>query len=378
MATNVRIPMRVISIIALLAAATATFAQEVAAQPANQKAALDAAFALVKDAVAKGDVPGAVALVAHRGRIVREEAYGLADVEQKIPFTPRTLCWIASITKPVTVAAAMKLVEAGKLRLDDTVESHLPEFKELKDKEGRHQSVTIRQLMCHTSGIQSSPPTRPDFFFEQGWLARKISDIAPLIAQTPLLFEPGSRVQYSNAAPYVLARVIEVKSGQPFHEFVRQAVLGPAGMADTHFIIPPSEAQRVAVVYRDTRDKRVEFFRFDPAWSVTMTLPDGGLFSSPREVQKFLQVFLDNSGKVLSRDSVKAMSTEQAAGWGLGWGLEKDGLFHHSGSSGTSAWADPATGVSGVLFFQLQNNEKIAPLQASFRKAVRAAFATPW
>jgi hypothetical protein len=67
----------------------------------------------------------------------------------------------------------------------------------------------------------------------------------------------------------------------------------------------------------------------------------------------------------------------EVPGWGLGWGLEKDGLFHHSGSSGTSAWADPKTGVIGVLFFQLQNNEKTNPLQASFRQAVRAAYAQP-
>jgi len=228
--------------------------------------------------------------------------------------------------------------------------------------------------MSHTSGIQSSPPTRPDFFFAPVWLERKLSEIPPAIAKTPLVFEPGSRVQYSNAAPYVLGRIIELQNGRPFHEYVREAVLEPAGMRDSHFILPPAEARRVAVVYRDTRGERVTFFRFDPEWKVTMTLPDGGLFSSPREIQKFLQVFLDDDGRVLSRESVKAMRTEQAAGWGLGWGLEADGLFHHSGSSGTSAWADPKTGVIGILFFQLQNNEKIAPLQAAFRKAVREAY----
>src|SRR6185436_9635836 len=106
---------------------------------------------------------------------------------------------------------------------------------------------------------------------------------------------------------------------------------------------------------------------------VTMTLPDGGLFSSPREIAKFLQVFLNDDGKVLSHDSVKAMRTQQAPGWGLGWQLEADGLFSHSGSSGTSAWADPKTGVVGVLFFQLQNSEKINPLQTRFRQAVREA-----
>jgi CubicO group peptidase (beta-lactamase class C family) len=70
------------------------------------------------------------------------------------------------------------------------------------------------------------------------------------------------------------------------------------------------------------------------------------------------------------------MLTRQSQGWGLGWGLEQDGVFHHSGSSGTTAWADPKTGVVGVLFFQLQNQRKIDPVQAEFRKAVRNAFET--
>jgi CubicO group peptidase (beta-lactamase class C family) len=339
-------------------------------------ARLDAAFKVVQEAVANGEVPGAVALVSHKGQVVREEAYGLCDLEMQRPFTARTICWIASITKPVTVAAAMKLVEEGQLALDDPIERYLPEFKEQKDKDGRHHVITIRQLMSHTSGIQANPPTRPSFFFAQEFLGRKIEEIAGEIAKTTIGFEPGSKVQYSNAAPYVLGRIIELQAKRPFHEYVQQVILEPAGMRDTYFIIPPTEAERVAVVYRDARGERVTFFRFDPGWKVSMTLPDGGLFSSPREVAKFLQIFLDGDGKVLSRESVKAMRSEQAAGWGLGWALEADGLFTHTGSSGVSAWADPKTGVVGVLFCQVQNPQKVDPLQARFRKAVREAFAT--
>ena len=229
--------------------------------------------------------------------------------------------------------------------------------------------------MSHTSGIQANPPTRPSFFFEQEWLGRKIADIASEIAKTTIEFEPGSQVRYSNAAPYVLARIIELRANRPFHEYVQQAILEPAGMRDTYFIIPPSEAQRVAVVYRNARGERVTFFKFDPTWKVVMTLPDGGLFSSPREIAKFLQVFLADDGQVLSQASVKSMRTMQAPGWGLGWALEEGGLFTHSGSSGTSAWADPETGVIGILFCQLQNTDKVSPLQARFRRAVRDAYA---
>jgi len=141
-------------------------------------APLEAAFKVVQEAVANGAAPGAVALVAHNGQVVREEAYGLCDLEKQTLFTARTICWIASITKPVTVAAAMKLVEEGRLGLDDPIEKYLPEFKEQKDKEGRHHAITIRQLMSHTSGIQANPPTRPSFFFAQEFLGRRIEEIA--------------------------------------------------------------------------------------------------------------------------------------------------------------------------------------------------------
>jgi CubicO group peptidase (beta-lactamase class C family) len=358
----------------LIAASGAVLGQASASGPDELlNSSLNEAFATVQRAVAEENIPGAIALVAHRGKIVREVAFGVCDVAHNTPMTPRTLCWIASITKPVTAAAAMKLVESGQLALDDSVEKYLPEFAEQMDREGKHHAVTIRQLMSHTSGIQANPPSRPSLFFAQEWLGRRLAEIPPLIVATPLQFEPGSQVRYSNAAPYVLGRIVELQSGRPFHEFVEQSIFQPAGMNDTYFIVPPADAPRVAVVYRDAQGGRVEFCRYDPAWRVTMTMPDGGLFSYPREILKFMQIFLDDDGRVLSRGSVQAMRTRQAAGWGLGFALEDDGLFHHFGSSGTSAWADPRTGIVGILCFQLQNPAKTDPIQARFRSAVRAA-----
>jgi CubicO group peptidase (beta-lactamase class C family) len=357
-----------VAAVLVLAAATST-----AAEPGAER--LETAFGDVRKAVTDGEVPGAAALIAQRGKVLRHEALGLCDVEQKRLFTTDTLCWIASITKPVTVATAMKLVEQGKLGLDDAIEDYLPEFKQQVDKSGEHHRVTIRQLMSHTSGILANPPSRPSFFFSQEWLGREIAEIPPLIAKTPLEFTPGSKVLYSNAAPYVLARIIELRSGMKFHAFVQQAILDPAGMKDTYFIIPRSEANRVAVVYRETPTERVTFFRFDPTWDVKMTLPDGGLFSHPSDIRKFVQLFLDDDGSVLSHETVKVMLTPQAAGWGLGWAIDDDGVFSHTGSSGTAAFADPKTGVIGILFCQIQNPKMVDPLQARFKQAVRAAFA---
>ncbi len=338
---------------------------------------LDPAFDLIHSAVAEKKVPGAIGIVAQHGRVLREEAHGHSDVQHLQPMTTRTLCWIASITKPVTAAAAMKLVEDGKLSLDDPVDKYLPRFKDQLAPDGKHYPVTIRQLMSHSSGIQPSPPLRPSFFFEADWYARDIDEIARAIAETPLQFKPGSRVRYSNAAPYVLARIIELRSGMRYDRFVRTQILNPLNMHDTFFAPPRSEAGRMAEVLR-REDGRPDstFFRFDPTWRINMAMPDGGLFSTPADVVKFTQMFVRNDGRVLSKASVQTMLTEQSPGWGLGWALNEDGSFYHTGSSGTLTWGDPQTGVAGALFCQIQDYKTKAheslKLRHGFRDAVNA------
>ncbi|QDU92618.1 serine hydrolase domain-containing protein [Lignipirellula cremea] len=348
----------------------------------GQATDLDVAFGVIKAAVADKKVPGAIGLVSQHGRILREEAHGHSDTRLQRRMTPRTLCWIASITKPVTVAAAMKLVDAGQLALDDPVEKYLPDFKKQTGPGGKHYPITIRQLMSHSSGIQSNPPLRPAFFFEADWYARDIDEVVHELAKTRLLFEPGARVAYSNAAPYLLARIIELRAGMRYDRFVQTAILDPLEMRDTYFAPPRSVASRMAEVVRreDDRDDTV-FFRFDPAWQIKMAMPDGGLFSTPADVVKFTQMFIRNDGKVLSQESVRTMLTEQASGWGLGWALNQDGSFYHTGSSGTLTWGNPHTGVAGALFCQIQDyktkGHESLKLRDQFREAVDTATKSP-
>jgi CubicO group peptidase (beta-lactamase class C family) len=344
-----------------------------------RKASLDQAFGLIREAVEKGEVPGAIALVARRGKILRQEACGLRDIENQLPFRTNTLCWIASITKPVTVAAVMTLVDAGKLALDDAVEKYLPEFKEQVDTNSVHHAMTIRHLMSHTSGLVPNPPTRRSGWpiggpLDDRWLEQKLPEIVKTIAQSQLRFKPGSKFEYSNSALFVLGRIIESISGTPYSDYTRAKILNPLRMNDTYYAPLPPETNRVAVIYARRDGKRETIYRYNPSVKISNTAPDGGLFSYPSQFVPFLQMFLMNDGRVLSREAVAEMLRPEPHGWGLGWSLSA-GLFLHEGSSGTIAWADPATGVIGILFMQYRDqNKSDERLRQAFRDAVIEAF----
>ncbi|HYV32806.1 MAG TPA: serine hydrolase, partial [Candidatus Binatia bacterium] len=142
---------------------------------------------------------------------------------------------------------------------------------------------------------------------------------------------------------------------------------------DTYYAPPTGEANRVAKIYARRDGKRETIFHFNPAVKISNTAPDGGLFSYPAQFVSFLQMFLNNDGHLLSRRAVTDMLTPQPHGWGLGWSLP-DGAFLHEGSSGTVAWADPKTGVIGMLFLQYRDrDESDLRLRQNFRRAVGEA-----
>jgi len=274
----------------------------------------------------------------------------------------------------------MTLVDAKKLALDDPVEQYLPEFREQTDTNGLHHPFTIRHLMSHTSGLVPNPPTRRSGWpiggpLDDSWLQQKLPQIVRTIARSQLRFKPGSQFEYSNSALFVLGRVIEVVSGKPYAAYVKAKILEPLGMTDTYYAPPVSQAKRIATIYAQRDGKRETLFRFNPAVKIVNAAPDGGLFSYPAQLVPFLGMFLDKNSHVLSRWAVSEMLKEQPHGWGLGWALP-EGLFLHEGSSGTVAWADPKTGVIGILFLQYRDqNNTDAQLRNQFRQAVQRTFA---
>lgn len=336
---------------------------------------LEPALRILEQAVEQERIPGASVLVMRHGEVVVARSYGRCDLNPRRPFQGDTICWIASLTKPVTATAAMVLVEQGKLGLDVPIETYIPEFKGIKTEDGQPATITVRQLMSHSSGIAAGVPLRPSFFFTQSWYDRSLAEVAAAIAKRPLLFKPGKKSRYSNAAPYVLGRIIELQSGQPFGEFVRRHVLGKLGMNDTGFDVPPEKVDRVAVVYRREKQGPVVYCRYDRDWDVKMCMPDGGLFSTTADMARFANAFLMGGKGMVSPDTVRTMLSPQSEEYGLGWILDREGQFSHWGSSGTLVWADTRTGVVGVLFAQLQDIPTLNEIHAQFRDAVTQAFA---
>lgn len=338
---------------------------------------IDDAMQIVERAVQDGSIPGASVLIMQHGQVVQQRSFGVRQIEPGRPFQSDTICWIASLTKPITATAAMKLVEDGKLKLDRPIEEYLPVCAQLAAKDGRKHSVTIRQLMSHSSGIPASVPLRPRYFFSQQWFDRGLPEVVDAIAKRPLDFAPGTKVHYSNAAPYVLGRIIEVSSGQKFDEFVRIEILKPLQMNDTGFAVPADSLGRTATVYRREGEELSVYCRYDPTWTVSMTMPDGGLFSTPMDIARFANSFLESENGVLSQASVKQMLTKQNDSYGLGWILDKEHQFSHWGSSGTLVWADQKSGVVGVFFSQIQDFDLLAQLRERFREAVDMALSAP-
>lgn len=338
---------------------------------------LETGFQIVEQAVSDGSIPGASLLIMQKGKVIDQRAYGVCEIDPDRPFQTDTICWIASLTKPFTATAAMKLVEQGKLQLDEPIEKYLPQFSQISTVAGNRHSITVRQLMSHSSGIPASVPLRDSFFFTQRWYDRSLVEVVDEIAKRPLDFAPGTEVHYSNAAPYVLGRIIEVTSGKTFGEFLLKEIFEPLHLTDTGFFVPAEKLNRSAVVYRRQSNTLSVFCRHDPQWKVRMTMPDGGLFSTPADIAQFANSFLKHGPGVLSQDSVAAMLTAQNADYGLSWILDKENQFSHWGSSGTFVWADQRTEVVGVFFSQIQDYDLLAKLRNRIRDAIDETFVVP-
>lgn len=203
-------------------------------------------------------LPGLITMVARKGKIVHFEKYGNMDVDKPMQF--KTIFSIQSMTKPITSVAVMMLYEEGFFQLDDPVSKFIPEFKDLKvfsnkDKNGIHvvdqiEPMTIENLLTHTSGLGYGSGNSPvDSMYNAAKLREgTLKDMIQKLSKIPLYYQPGTKWNYSMSTD-VLGYLVEVISGKPFDDFLKERIFIPLKMEDTDFYVPKEKINRLAAVY---------------------------------------------------------------------------------------------------------------------------------
>jgi methyl acetate hydrolase len=364
-----------------------------ARQPEPARRAATAIDKVLSGAVARGDVPGVVAMATDRRGILYQEAFGVADAGSGRPLAVDTVFRIASMTKPVTSLAVMQLVEQGRLSLDDPAEKYLPQLANLKvfetfdAKTGEYtlrpakRSPTVRHMLTHTAGLgyNFTSPILRDFKPRSG----------ETYAAGPLLFDPGERWLYSTGIDWG-GRIVEAISGQDLETYFRERIFKPLGMVDTAYNPPEDRQRRMTVVHQRLSDGRFQVDKVQPAMSVARPIGGGGLASTAADYIRFLQMLLNdgslNGARIVSAETVAVMGRNHVGGvgvravktamperssdftfvddgrdkWGIGFmittegkpGRRSAGSLSWGGINNTYFWLDPARGIAGVILMQ--------------------------
>lgn len=317
------------------------------------------AYDAVMPFVEKGECPGAISVFYDQGR-QEVNCIGWANVEKKIPMSMDRTFMICSQTKGFCGTCIAILVEEGRISLDDPVSKYLPEFKHLKvvthQKDGvdlltpAKNVLTIRHVMSHTGGFPFETPIKSRL----GWPSCPLRVTAITAAACPLLFEPGTRSQYSNTGIDIGAAVVEVVTGKKFDVFLKERVLDPLGMKDTTFNPTDEQLSRSISLYRLGKNKKARW----TACTGQMPLPHNGsgvfpsagagLWSTGNDLLKFYKMLMfegkgENGVRILKEETVKnILATNQRpkgcpGKYSLGLTAStSDKWFGHGGAWGTN------------------------------------------
>jgi CubicO group peptidase (beta-lactamase class C family) len=327
---------------------------------------LDQIDPLMEEMIKERAMPGAVALVARSGHIVKHSAYGDAyryldnqftETDSPISMKEDTIFDLASISKIFTTTAAMILYEQGLFDLDDRVAEHIPEFSN-----NNKEHVTIRQLMTHTSGFTAWIP-----LYSQG---NSREERMQIVFNHPLANEPGTTYTYSDLNMITLGALIERLSGQPLDEFVKENLTDPIGMLDTMYNPPAELKNRIAATeYQPAIGRGLVWGEVhdENAWSLDGVAGHAGVFSTAEDLAKLAHMFVKDGrygGKqILQPETIKMLAENQIPEFpgndhGLGWELNQ-GWFMDALSDGASLGHTGYTGTSIVID---QKNDTIAIL----------------
>ncbi|MCC6537681.1 MAG: beta-lactamase family protein [Bryobacterales bacterium] len=343
-----------------------------------------------------GKVAGVVTLVQHGGQRVHLAAHGYLNLKEKTALQADSIFEVMSMTKPVTAVAIVMLAEEGKLALTDPVEKHLPEFRGaqwVQEADGRQvkaaRPITLRDLLTHSSGLPELPPAGMgggQFYLR---MDKTLAEAVTLYSQMPLLFQPGTRVQYSNPGIATLGRIVEVLSGQPYERFLAERIFAPLGMKDSFFFPAESHRARIARIYTippgggKLTDPGYDVFRPGARYP----MPEGGLYATAADMAAFYECFRLGGAPLISRAGHQTMlaihsgdTMRGGTGWGLAWSvvqnnngtldLRSPGAYGHAGAFGTFGWVDPKRDLVAVLMIQGGAQDEI---RAAFVEMVNAA-----
>jgi uncharacterized protein YbbC (DUF1343 family)/CubicO group peptidase (beta-lactamase class C family) len=337
---------------------------------------------VIQEAVRKDQIPGAVVIVGQEGKLVYQKAYGSrALVPSREPMTIDTIFDIASLTKVIaTTSSIMKLVEQGRVRINDRVTEYIPEYQ------GGKSEITVRHLLTHYSGL------RPFFQLESGGYAGGIR----MAVNDPPVEAPNTRFVYSDINFILLGEIVQRASGMTLADFAREQVFAPLGMVDTMFRPPARLRSRIAPTeYMPGTHEIIRGFVHDPrARAMDGIAGHAGLFSTAGDLAKFAQMLLDlgkgRRASVFSPLTVRAMTSPQSPPGqlsmrGFGWDIDTAyssprgdlypvGSFGHTGFTGTSLWVDPST-QSFVVLLSNSVHPKLRPAISSLRAKVASAAA---
>ncbi|MDE1934785.1 serine hydrolase [Bradyrhizobium sp.] len=366
------------------------------------KAGLDRLHGVMAGYVERGDLPGLVMLVSHRGR-VHADAIGRLAFEGS-PIKRDSIFRITSMTKPITAAAAMVMVEDGKIALDDAVDRWLPELAGRKvllrldslvhQTVPARRSITLRDLLTFRCGYGIIPVFPDRFPIQRAYAEAGLApgpvfpsyppdELIKRYSRLPLAYQPGESWLY-NGGSEILSVLIPRVAGITLGEFLNERIFAPLGMKDTAFYCPKEKQHRFATAYMQDNAAR-QLKVFDPPVTGRFSNPPvfengaAGLVSTADDFNAFAQMMLEGgalgSARVLSRESVALMTTNHikadekresqlflgnARGWGFGLSVfaalddpnASQGRFGWDGGYGTSWYSDPQAQLTGILLTQ--------------------------
>ena len=364
---------------------------------------------VTQEHVDAGRLPGAVLLIARKGKIAYYEAFGYRDRDRGLQMARDSIFRIYSMTKPITVTAAMMLQEEGRLQVYDPVSRTLPELANMKvgvertDASGRksydtvpaQHEITLQDLMRHTSGFtygtRGTGPVNAAYMDAQiGNRDFTNADLVAKLAKIPLKYQPGTRWEYGVSTD-VLGRVVEVVSGKKLGDVFEERIFRPLGMTDTAFYVPADKLSRVAQPWQRPGGPPMTP-RFDVGIQPKYESGGGGLVGTASDYLRFCTMLLNggklNNVQLLGRKTVEYMTADHlgqipidapGVGFGLGVQVRREagvagmagtvGEYGWAGNAGTLFWIDPREQLIAIYMIQVSDPERVA-LRNQFRTMV--------